>query len=326
MSLSEAFARHPANPILGRAQMPAGCSSVFNAGATLVDGDVVLLLRAEDRRGISALWTARSGDGVGGWRIDREPLLTPEQPWEAWGCEDARITWVPELGAWLIAYTAYSQDGPAVALARTTDFHSVERLGVVLSPINKDAALFPRRFDGSWALLHRPSFGEHGNIWLAYSTDLVHWGRPHVLLAMRDAVWWDGWRMGAGAQPIETDDGWLLLYHGVKQMAAGPIYRVGAALVHRDRPWELVARGDDWLLAPEEPYERAGDVPNVVFPCGAVVRGEELWMYYGAADSTICLARARVADLLAYLRSAPGALGDPRAGRPPAMTGGSRPA
>lgn len=302
--MPEIFVRHPANPILGTAQMPPGCSSVFNAGATLVDGQTLLLVRAEDRRGMSSLWVARSADGVTGWRVDKRPLLSPQEPWEQWGCEDPRVTWAPELGAWLITYTAYSPGGPAVALARTGDFESVDRMGIVLSPTNKDAALFPRRFDGRWAMLHRPAVGDHGDIWMAYSPDLLHWGGPHVLFASRGIVWWDGWKIGAGAPPIDTEAGWLLLYHGVKLMSGGPVYRVGAALVERDRPWQLVARADDWVLGPSEPYERSGDVPNVVFPCGAVVRDGQVWLYYGAADSSICLATASIADFSGLLRSA----------------------
>jgi beta-1,4-mannooligosaccharide/beta-1,4-mannosyl-N-acetylglucosamine phosphorylase len=284
--------------------MPPACASVFNAGATIVDGQLLLLVRAEDHRGISALWIARSRDGVSGWEIEQQPFLRADNPSEAWGCEDPRITWVPELDAWVIAYTAYSPNGPAVALARTRDFRTVERIGLVLPPTNKDAALFPRRFGGSWVLMHRPAVGDHGDIWLAYSPDLVHWGRPHMLFASRGVVRWDGWKIGAGAQPIETDAGWVLLYHGVKWMSGGPVYRVGAALVDRERPWELLARGEEWILGPVEPYERVGDVPNVVFPCGAILRNDEVWMYYGAADASICLATAPLTELLSFLERA----------------------
>jgi len=299
--MTESFRRHPDNPILTAASIPAPAASAFNPGAALVDDQVVLLVRAEDHRGISSLWVARSSDGIGGWRVDADPLLAPEDPYEEWGCEDARLTFVPELGEWLIAYTAYSPVGPGVALARTRDFRSVERLGLVLSPENKDAALFPRRFGEEWLLLHRPVAGHTGHMWLASSPDLVHWGRSRVLVRARGVVWWDGTRIGGGAQPIETDAGWLLLYHGVKAMVSGPVYRVGLLLLDRDEPARVLARSEDWVFAPEAPYERTGDVPNVVFPCGAFLRGDEVWMYYGAADSTVCLATAPLKDLLAHL-------------------------
>jgi predicted GH43/DUF377 family glycosyl hydrolase len=308
--MGELFRRHAANPILTPGAIPADVGSAFNPAATLVGEDVVLLVRAEDRRGISALWVARSADGISDWRIDARPLLQPEDPYEEWGCEDARLTFVPELGEWVIAYTAYSPVGPGVALARTRDFASVERIGLVLSPENKDATLFPRRFDGGWVLLHRPVAGRTGHMWLASSPDLIHWGRPRVLARSRGEVWWDGSRIGAGAQPLETDAGWLLLYHGVKTMVSGPVYRVGLILLDRDDPSSVIARSEEWVFAPDAPYERSGDVPSVVFPCGAVIRDGEVWMYYGAADSTVCLAIASLDDLLASLsRSSPGSGG-----------------
>jgi predicted GH43/DUF377 family glycosyl hydrolase len=304
--VTELFRRHPANPVLTASDIPAPVASAFNAGAALVDDAVLLLVRAEDHRGISSLWVARSADGIGDWQVDSRPLLTPEDPYEAWGCEDARLTFVPELGEWLIAYTAYSPVGPGVALARTRDFRSVERLGLVLSPENKDAALFPRRFGEEWLLLHRPVAGNTGHMWLASSPDLVHWGRSRVLIRARGEVWWDGTRIGGGAQPIETDAGWLLLYHGVKSMVSGPVYRVGLLLLDRDEPSNVLARSEDWVFGPDAPYERLGDVPNVVFPCGAVLRGDEVWMYYGAADSSVGLATAPLRDLLSHLGAGAG--------------------
>jgi predicted GH43/DUF377 family glycosyl hydrolase len=300
--MTELFTRHPANPLLTARDIPAHAASAFNPAATEIGGEVLLLVRVEDGRGISSLWSARSPDGVVDWRVDPVPLLAPLEPYEEWGCEDGRITYLPETGDWLIAYTAYSHVGPAVALARTRDFRTVERLGIALSPENKDAALFPYRVDGQWLLLHRPVAGGTGHMWLASSPDLTSWGRPSVLVRARGAVWWDGSRIGGGAQPLETPDGWLLLYHGVKQMVSGPIYRVGLLLLHRDDPRQPVARSDEWVFAPDAPYERAGDVPNVVFPCGALLRGDEVWMYYGAADSAVCLATARLDELLAAVK------------------------
>lgn len=302
--MSGIFQRHPNNPILTRRDMPVPAASVFNPGAAEVDGRVLLLLRAEDRRGISSLWTAWSSDGVTGWEIDPQPLIYAENSWEAWGCEDPRISWVEELGQWVIVYTAYSMSGPGVALARTTDFKTVEKLGLVLAPSNKDAALFPRRIDGQWALIHRPVAGGIADIWVAVSPDLIHWGRPGCLVRSRGDVWWDGTRVGAGPPPIEVPEGWLLLYHGVKQMVAGPIYRLGAVLLDRDDPYQLLARTDEWIFGPVEDYEYRGDVPGVVFPCGALRRGEELWVYYGAADVTVCLATVRLPDLMTTLRPA----------------------
>ncbi len=175
---------------------------------------------------------------VDGWRIERQALLEPrlaEYPYEKWGCEDPRVT---QIGphTWMIAYTAYSPFGPGVALAKTEDFVSVDRLGLVMAP-NKDATLFPEKTRGSWLMLHRPetSSGEH--IWYASSDDLLHWALPDVLLPTNGGPWWDGLRVGTGAPPIRTEKGWLLIYHGVKEAGHGhPIYRLGLALLDLEDP------------------------------------------------------------------------------------------
>jgi beta-1,4-mannooligosaccharide/beta-1,4-mannosyl-N-acetylglucosamine phosphorylase len=294
------FQRYQGNPIITASDLPYPGSAVFNPGAVLVGDETLLLLRIEDMRGISHLTVARSSDGIGGWRIEPEPLLAPngDAPYDALGVEDPRITHLEEDGRWAIAYTAYSEYGPAVALATTEDFKSVNRLGLVLSPNNKDAALFPRRFNGRYVMLHRPVFMETEHIWVAHSPDLRHWGEPTCILTERFPGWWDGTRVGAGAPPIETPDGWLLIYHGVKQAATGPIYRLGVAISNLDFPDHVIYRTEGWSLAPHESYERYGDVPNVVFTCGAVVKGDEVWVYYGAADTCVCLATAKLADLV----------------------------
>src|SRR5256886_6776724 len=154
------FHRHAANPILTGKDWPYSINSVFNAGATLLpDGSTLLLCRVEDRRGLSHLCVARSVNGVDEWQIDREPTLLPDPeqyPEELWGIEDPRITYVSELKKYAIAYTSYSRGGPGVSLALTEDFRSFERIGVIMPPDDKDAALLPRRIDGFWALIHRP--------------------------------------------------------------------------------------------------------------------------------------------------------------------------
>ncbi|MGO9207160.1 MAG: hypothetical protein ACLQBX_13455 [Candidatus Limnocylindrales bacterium] len=154
------FRRSPANPIITAADLPYPANAVFNPGAARVDGETLLLVRVEDMRGISQLHVARSADGVSGWRFDASPLLRSDPelvPEEVWGCEDPRLTLLPDEGTWVIAYTAYSSRGPLVALATTPDFRTVERIGPVMTPEDKDAALFPRRFGGRWAMIHRPT-------------------------------------------------------------------------------------------------------------------------------------------------------------------------
>lgn len=299
------FTRYGRGPLLTPADLRLDADAVFNPGVAEMEGQIVLLLRIEDRTGISQVRVARSANGVDGWVIADQPLLQPdlrEFPFEEWGCEDPRVTQVGQR-EWVIAYTAYSRYGPAVALATTRDFESVTRLGVVMSPSDKDAALLPGTFGGLNILLHRPVTGGQEHIWYACSsTGLQHWTQPGVVLPERGGPWWDGLRVGVGAPPLPTDEGWLLIYHGAKDMGGRPVYRLGLALLEREDPRKLIARAAKWAFAPEADFEQRGLIPNVVFTCGALLRGDEVWMYYGAADTTIGLARARLADLLDFVR------------------------
>ncbi|NIM49387.1 MAG: glycosidase [Gemmatimonadales bacterium] len=300
------FARSPHNPLILAKNLPYQANAVFNAGAADLGDEVVLLLRVESSSGRSHLIVARSRDGVRNWQVEDRALLHPAEgiPYEANGVEDCRITRVEELKAWVLAYVAFSDQGPGVALAKTTDFRTVERLGLVFPPDDKNAAVFPRKFDGLYAMLHRPSAGG-GSIWISYSPDLLFWGKSQLVLAARGGPWWDAIRVGAGPPPIETEAGWLLIYHGVKVVAGGPIYRMSAALLDKNEPHRLIGRTRQWMLSPEESYERSGDAPNVVFACGGIVRNGELRLYYGAADCSICLATARVDDILSILGAEP---------------------
>ncbi len=216
---------------------------------------------------------ARSANGVDGWSVDPEPLLapTPGIASEKWGFEDPRVVWVGELERWVITCTSYGPAGPAVYLAFTEDFKTVERYGIIRRPDDKNAALFPHRFDGRWLLLHRPKTeygGGRGEIFISRSADLSEWSNPEQVLQPRTGAWWDSLRIGIGPPPLLTEHGWLLVYHGVKETIAGGIYRAGLALLDRDDPTHVLRRLPSWILAPLAPYERTGDVPNVVFPCG----------------------------------------------------------
>ncbi len=302
------FHRYSGNPILTAADWPYPVNSVFNCGATLLaDGTTLLLCRVEDRSGKSHLCAARSADGVTGWRIDPQPTLLPDPfnyPEEIWGIEDPRISYVPELGKYAVVYTSYSRGGPGVSLALTEDFRTFERYGVVMPPEDKDAALLPRRIGDFWALIHRPVttwMGAH--IWISYSPDLRHWGSHKLILRAREGGWWDANKIGLSPPPIETSKGWLIIYHGVRQTASGCLYRLGLALMDLNTPERCLLRGDTWVFGPEEPYERQGDVANVVFPCGYTLGsdGDSLKLYYGAADTSIALATASVRELLDWL-------------------------
>jgi predicted GH43/DUF377 family glycosyl hydrolase len=298
------FQRWQQNPIISPTDLPFRGSSVLNPGATEQDDEVVLILRVEDRTGSSNLHVARSKDGVTDWKIETKPILRygePEWRYEEWGCEDARITYISKEKRWYITYTAYSSNGAAVALARTDDLVKAERVGLIFSPNNKDAVLFPRKFDGRWAVLHRPDAGGIEHIWSAYSPDLVHWGEPHCVVPELGGAAWDGVKVGAGPPPILTKYGWLLIYHGVKAYGSQLVYRAGVAMLDKDRPHKVVARSPNWIFQAEAQYELSGLVPNVVFPTGLLLRGDELWMYYGAADTCVCLATAKLDNILAEL-------------------------
>lgn len=304
----ELFDRHPGNPILSAADWPYPVNAVFNPAAASVGRETVLLARVEALTGLSHLAVARSANGIDGWDVDGAAFLAPADgvETETWGFEDPRVVWVDELERWVITCTSYGPAGPAVYLATTTDFRAVERHGIVRQPEDKNAALLPERIDGKWILFHRPMTafgGSRGEILLSRSADLHNWSAPERVLQPRRGAWWDSLRIGIGPPPLRTEHGWLIIYHGVKETVAGSIYRVGLALVDLDEPTRVLGRAADWVLGPLAPYERQGDVPNIVFPCGLTYAPEsgEVRLYYGAADTSICLATAQVDDLLAAI-------------------------
>jgi len=190
------FVRYEKNPILTAEGWPYAVHSVFNAGVTRCGDDVVLLVRCEDYSGVSHLCVARSKNGKDGWEIDKAPTFVADPDGfreEIWGVEDPRITYVPEIKKWIVAYTAFSENGPLVALAETKDFKTFKRYGAALLPENKDAALFPERLNGEWIMIHRPVSGvpPAANMWISSSPDLIHWGRHQVLLTTRPGPFWD---------------------------------------------------------------------------------------------------------------------------------------
>lgn len=303
----ELFSRHSDNPILTANDWPYAVNSVFNPGATLLpDGTTLLLCRVEDRRGLSHLTVARSVNGIDNWQIDSRPTFAADPidfPEELWGVEDPRITYVEELKKYAIVYTAYTRDGPGVSLALTEDFSQFERLGVIMAPEDKDAALLPHRIDGQWALIHRPVSAPRAHMWISFSENLYHWGRHKLMLEARRGAWWDANKIGLSPPPILTAKGWLVIYHGVRQTAAGAIYRLGLALFDLMNPEVCLKRGDEWIFGPEETYERRGDVDNVVFPCGTTIApdGDTVRLYYGAADTSIAMATGSIHALLLAL-------------------------
>ena len=286
---SEMFVRHPANPIITAADLPRMVNAVFNPGATVFDGQTLLLLRVEDRTGLSHLVVARSPDGYRHWivELDRGMFAQTSTVEEAWGIEDPRITRAGD--EYHIVYTGYSTTGPLVLLASTRDFV---------------------HFNGRWALIHRPTAqtpGVGSHIWLSWSPDLRHFGDAKVLLPARRGGWWDANTVGLGPPPMLTPAGWLLCYHGVRTTVSGAIYRLGLALLDRDNPGRVIARSNEWVFGPSAPYERSGDVPDIVFPCGWILDddGDTIRMYYGAADTVVCVATASLKALLNHVMTHP---------------------
>ncbi|TWT33870.1 Beta-1,4-mannooligosaccharide phosphorylase [Posidoniimonas corsicana] len=229
----------------------------------------------------------RNEDGPGTWSADL--VLLPESPTEEYGVEDPRITTI-DSAHW-VTYVAVSRHGAVTALASTRDFIDFARHGVIFPPENKDVVLFPRKIGDEYVALHRPTARTdfcRPEIWLAPSPDLLNWGAHEPLLSGIGG--WDNQRIGAGAPPIETDDGWLVLYHGCG--SSGEIGQIGAycgaaVLLDRDDPTRVLRRSLEPLLRPLADFECSGFVPNVVFPTALIDAGPTLAVYYGAADEAI---------------------------------------
>ncbi|OBZ12030.1 glycosidase [Bacillus sp. FJAT-27264] len=242
---------------------------------------------------MSHLRVARSKDGVT-FTIEEQPALFPQTALEAWGIEDPRITQIGDK--YYITYSAASVRGVGVGLAETSDFRTFIRHGIMLLPENKDVMLFPEQIGGKYYALTRPvphSFGAP-EMWIAESPDLVHWGKHRFLMGLRQDSW-DGGRMGGGAVPIRTEHGWLALYHGADTKHR---YCMGAVLLDLEDPGKVIARSTRPFMEPEADYELNGFFGGVVFSCGALLIGDTVRMYYGAADEVMAVADIPLADIL----------------------------
>lgn len=292
--------RWEGNPAITIEDVPFRANTVFNGTPMVTENGVFLLLRVEGQQGYSFFALARSSDGLR-FKLDEKPVMMPAKSgpyakYESKGIEDPRATVVD--GTCYIMYTAVGQWGPRIAIARTEDYVNYERIGIVSEPGNKDGVLFPRKIDGRYARLDRPIGIGRGSIWLSYSPDLLNWGDSEVVISPR-AGYWDDFRIGASVPPIETEKGWLEIYHGVKMTSAGPIYRMGTVLLDLDDPSKVIKRSAMPILSPREDYERIGDVYNVCFGCGALVNEKgNMKVYYGAADTSICVALCSMEELL----------------------------
>jgi len=250
---------------------------------------------------ISHLRIARSTDGIH-FEVDGLPTFGPDSAYESFGIEDARITHLD--GTYWINYTAVSDRGIATGLASTKDFKSFERHGIIFPPPNRDVAIFPEKIGGRYVALHRPmpeGLG-HPAIWIATSPDLLSWG-DHRLVATARPGNWDDVKVGGGAVPFKVranrQDAWLAIYHGVT--GSPPTYSLGALLLDRHDPSKVIGRSREAILRPETPYEREGFFGSVVFTCGALVEGDLVRIYYGAADGVTAVADLSLDGILSGL-------------------------
>ena len=297
----DALHRWEGNPAISVEDVPFRANTVFNGTPVRTSDGIYLLLRIEGQHGYSFFALARSEDGLH-FTLDDEPVMLPakEGPfalYEKKGIEDPRITMID--GVCYVMYTAVGECGPRIAIAKTDDYVNYERIALVSEPGNKDGILFPRKIKGRYARLDRPIGQGTGSMWVSYSPNLIDWGDSEVIITPRSG-YWDDYRIGASVTPIETAEGWLEIYHGVRMTTSGPIYRIGMVLLDLDDPSKVIKRGDAPILSPREDYERIGDINNVCFACGAILEDDgDMKVYYGAADTSICIATCNLQKLLA---------------------------
>jgi len=245
---------------------------------------------------ISYLRLFSSEDGI---TFKPEPLqLHSIGTLERYGIEDCRISKIEDV--YYLTYTAVSENGVAVGLRTTKNWQQFEHLGLMFPPHNKDVALFEEKINGKFYALHRPTSKEIGGnyIWLAESPDGIHWGNHQCVLKSRPH-YWDSARVGAGAAPIKTDQGWLEIYHGANHQHR---YCLGAALLALENPAKVLARTEEPIMEPLESYELSGFFGSVVFTNGHLLNGDELTIYYGAADEFICGAKFSIAEIMNMLK------------------------
>ncbi len=296
--------RYTKNPIIGRNPIP-GVARIFNSAVMPYKGKYIGVFRAEQTDGMPFVYLGRSKNGVD-WEFDHErvPFVDEEgkefMPRYAY---DPRLVKVEDT-----YYIIWCQDfyGAAIGMAKTTDFKKFERVENPFLPFNRNAVLFPRKISGNYVMLSRPSDSGHtpfGDIFLSESPDLVYWGK-HRHVMSKSEKWWESLKIGGGAAPIETSEGWLLFYHGVTGTCNGYVYSIGGAILDRDNPSKVLYRCSTFLITPEEWYEERGFVPNVCFPCATIhdAATGRIAIYYGAADSYVALAFTTLDDIIDYIK------------------------
>jgi beta-1,4-mannooligosaccharide/beta-1,4-mannosyl-N-acetylglucosamine phosphorylase len=301
---NEAIWRYSKNPVIPR-DLISSTNSIFNSAVVPFKGEFAGVFRCDDRTRKMLLHRGFSSDGLS-WKLDPEPLQfscdEPEIAEFIYGY-DPRVVWIEDryYVSWCNCY-----HGPTIGVGWTKDFETFHQLENAFLPFNRNGVLFPRKIDGNYAMLSRPSDSGHtpfGDIFYSESPDLTFWGKHrHVMSPVANS--WQATKIGGGPVPIETSEGWLLIYHGVLTSCNGFVYSASVALLDLEKPWKVIARAKPYLISPQTLYECVGDVPNVVFPCAALCDSEtgRLAIYYGAADTVTGLAFAYVDELVEFVK------------------------
>lgn len=297
--------RYSENPVIGRNPIP-GVARVFNSAVAPWEDGYIGVFRGEQTNGVPFIYLGRSTDGIQ-WEFEPEKIRfvdkngAPAQPVYAY---DPRLVKVEDT-----YYVIWCQDfhGASIGLAETKDFKTFTRLENPFIPFNRNAVLFPRKIGGMYVMLSRPSDSGHtpfGDIFLSQSPDMEFWGRHRHVMG-KTGNWWENLKVGGGAAPIETSEGWLMFYHGVTGTCNGYVYSIGGAILDLDDPSKVLYRCQNFLLTPEEWYEERGFVPNVCFPCATLqdVDTGRIAIYYGCADSYVSLAFTTVDEVVDYIRA-----------------------
>ena len=299
--------RYSGNPIIGRDGNKIS-NSVFNSAVVRFEDGFAGVFRCDSRSISMDIFVGKSKDGIN-WEIEDEPIKFEGADEEILKREyryDPRVCFIEDryYVTWCNGY-----HGPTIGVAYTFDFKKFVQLENAFLPFNRNGVLFPRKINGLYMMLNRPSDNGHtpfGDIFISQSKDMEFWGRHrHVMGTIKDDISaWQSTKIGPGPIPIETDEGWLMIYHGVINTCNGFVYRMGAALLDLDEPWKVIARSKNYIMAPWEQYECMGDVPNVVFPCAALHDKEsgKIAIYYGCADTVTGLAFTTVERLLDYVK------------------------
>ena len=296
--------RYSENPIIKRNPVK-GVARIFNSAVMPFEGGFIGVFRGEQTNGIPTIYMGKSADGIK-WDINTEKIRFVDEDGNDFMPEyayDPRLVKVEDT-----YFIIWCQDfyGPSIGIAKTQDFKTFVRIENPFIPYNRNAVLFPRRINGKYMLLSRPSDSGHtpfGDIFVSESPDMIYWGKHRHVMGSNDN-WWESLKIGGGATPIETSEGWLLLYHGVAGTCNGYVYSIGGAILDIDNPSIVKYRCENFLLTPEEWYEERGFVPNVCFPCATVQNNEtgQMAIYYGAADSYVGLCFTTVDEIIDYIK------------------------